>query len=798
MLRTVLRIFRRSPWFTLTAVLTIALGIGANTAIFSIVNRVIFWPLPFDRSDQLVWLATWHSDRGQYSKSSAWDYGAWRERTNTFSDVAAYWDVGYTITGTDRPEGLIGWQFTPNLFAMLGVHAALGRTFVPADGQEGRDNVVVLSDGFWRQRFNADANIVGQTLQLDGRGYTIVGVMPASFAHPYASTQLWTPLTLSAKGLDDRKQRSLRVIARLRDGVTRAQAEAELRALAQQQAHDFPDTHAGFTVSVRPIRDFYVGDARPLLWVLQGTALILLLIAASNVSSLVLVRASGRQRETAVRMALGAGRSDLLRLHLTEGLVLAILGGAAGLLVALWAAQVLPSLLATRVRTLSQPETAAGWLDIRVLGVTALVKMIAGVVFGLTPLLRRSDTLGETLRAGGRGATGDRRTRMLRNGIVTTQIALSVTLLIGAGLLVRSFVRLQDRAFGFSTRDVLTAQLLLPRDKYATTEAIGQFLKQLVTTVATLPGVESAAAINTLPLTGFNALRPYGLPGRQPEERFGEFRVVTPDYFRAMSIPVRRGRVFDDRDRVGAPDVVVVNERLAQRLWPGVDPVGHTFSVGDGLTPSAKQVIGVVADTRHHDLARDPEPEIYRPAYQTYWPFFGLVVHGRVDPNGLERSIREAAAGIDRAVPFSNFKLLDDLAATTWEWRQSSMALLAMFAVTACVLAFIGVYGVMAYNVSQRSREIGVRLALGARPTDVARAIVSQGALLTAIGIVLGLTIASTLVGVLGALLVGIAPLDPWTFAAVTLVATIAGVLATAMPAVTAAHVDPTVALRGE
>jgi putative ABC transport system permease protein len=798
MLRTALRIFRRSPWFTVTAVLTIALGIGANTAIFSIVNRVVFWPLPFDRPDQLVWLATWHADRGQYSKSSAWDYSAWRQRTNTFSDVAAYWDVAYAITGTEHPEGLIGWQFTPNLFAMLGARAALGRTFVPADGQEGRDTVVVLSDSLWRQRFDADANIVGKTLVLDGRQYTIVGVMPASFKHPYASAQLWTPLTLSASALVDRKQRAFRVIARLRDGVTRAQAEAELRALAEQQAREHPDTHQGWTVSVRPIRDFYVGDARPLLWILQGTALILLFIAASNVSSLVLVRASGRQRETAVRLALGAGRLDLLRLHLTEGLVLAALGGAAGLLVALWGIHVLPSLLASRVRVFSLPETATGWLDVRVLAVTAFVTMIAGVVFGLTPLLRRADMLGEALRTGGRGATGDRRTRLVRNAIVTTQIALSVALLVGAGLLVRSFVRLQDRAFGFNTRDTVTAQLLLPRDRYASAEASGQFLNQLVTAVTALPGVESAGVINTLPLTGFNALRPYGLPGRPPEERFGEFRIVTPNYFRTMAIPIRRGRVFDDRDRVGAQEVVVINERLARRLWPNADPVGHILSVGDFLTPSPKQIIGVVGDTRHHDLARDPEPEIYRPAYQAYWPFFGLVVHGRVDPNGLERSIREAAAHIDRAVPLSNFKMLDDLAATTWEWRQSSMALLAIFAVAACVLAFVGVYGVMAYNVSQRSREIGVRLALGARPRDVARAILSQGALLTAIGIVIGLTIATTLAGLLGALLFGIAPLDPSTFAVVTLVATIAGLLATAMPALTAARVDPTVALRGE
>ena len=790
--------FRRNPWFAATAVLTLALGLGAAVSIFTVVNRVLLAPLPYSHPDRLVWISTWNKDRGQYSKSSGFDFNVWKQQTDTFDAVEAYWDRAYTITGTSRPEGLAGWQFTAGLFSLLGTPPAAGRTFLPDEGQPGRDAVVVLSDDLWRRRFDARSTIVGDSIELDGRAHTIVGVMPPTFAHPYPNAQMWTPVELSSAALADRKQRPYRVVARLRDGVSRERAEVELRAIAERLAREHPDTHEGFSVAVRPLRDFYVGDTRPLLWVLQGTACVLLLIAVSNVASLLLVRDASRQRETAVRLALGASRLHLLRQHLAEGLALAGCGGAGGLLLALWGTQLLPRLLATRLRTTALPDTVAGWIDARVLIATAITVVGVGVMFGVTPLLRKTNGLSGALHSASRGATGDRRTQLQRQAIVTAQIALSVLLLVGAGLLVRSFSRLQQRSFGFETQSVVTAQLVLPRDRYASAERTGGFLDQLVENVAALPGVASAAAVNTLPLTGFNALRPYNLPGQPAQERFAEFRIVTSDYFATMAIPIRRGRVFDARDRSGSQAVIVVNETAARRLWPGVDPVGQTLMVPDFMELEPRQVIGVVGDTRHHDLAKDPEPEIYRPASQTYWPFFGLVVRTHTATDGLERAIRDAASRVDAAVPVNAVQPLSALADTTWAWRRSSMLLLAGFAAAACVLAFVGVYGLMAFGVAERSREIGVRVALGARPSDVARSILAQAATLTGVGTALGLLLAGLVGSVLGTLLFGVTSLDPPTFAGVAIVCAGAGLLASALPAMTAARVDPTAALKGD
>ncbi len=385
--------FRRNPWFAATAVLTLALGLGAAVSIFTVVNRVLLAPLPYSHPDRLVWISTWNKERGQYSKSSGFDFNVWKQQTDTFDAVEAYWDRAYTITGTSRPEGLAGWQFTAGLFSLLGTPPALGRTFLPDEGQPGRDAVVVLSDDLWRRRFDARSTIVGDSIELDGRAHTIVGVMPPTFAHPYPNAQMWTPVELSSAALADRKQRPYRVVARLRDGVSRERAEVELRAIAERLAREHPDTHEGFSVAVRPLRDFYVGDTRPLLWVLQGTACVLLLIAVSNVASLLLVRDASRQRETAVRLALGASRLHLLRQHLAEGLALAGCGGAGGLLLALWGTQLLPRLLATRLRTTALPDAVAGWIDARVLIATAITVVVVGVMFGVTPLLRRTNGL---------------------------------------------------------------------------------------------------------------------------------------------------------------------------------------------------------------------------------------------------------------------------------------------------------------------------------------------------------------------------------------------------------------------
>jgi putative ABC transport system permease protein len=798
MIRTSVRALLRSPGFALTAVATIALGIGANLAVFSLVTRLLFAPLPYRDPGRLAWIATWHSEQSRYAKSAGFDVDAWRLQTTLFDSVQVYWDRSFTITGTDRPEGIVGQQFSPGHFTMLGAPAALGRTLVESDGEPGRSDVVVLSDAFWRRRFAARFDVVGQPLELDGRRYTIVGVMPPAFAHPNGLTDVWVPVALSRRELDDRKQRPFRVVARLRDGVTMAQAETGLRALSLRHTQQFPDTHAGFSVSMRPLRDLYVGDISTLLWIIQGTAAILLLIASANVASLVLVRASSRQRETAVRIALGAGRGDLLRHHITEGMLLAGAGGALGMLTAAWGAEVLPDLLAS-ARSVTFAAAATTWLDWRAVLAAVIATLAAGVMFGVTPLIRGGDALSLSLRTGMRGSTADRRTRLIRQTIVAGQIALSVVLLVGAGLLIRSFVSLQSRGFGFDPGGVTTAQIVLPRDRYATTMQSGELLRQLVAEASALPGVESAAAINTLPLTGFNALRPHFLPGRQPaQERFAEFRVVTPGYFTAMRIPLRRGRVFDDSDRPGAQDVAIVNETLARRMWPGGDPIGHVLMVPDFGAPAARTVVGVVGDTRHHDLTKDPEPEIYRPAYQTYWPFFGLVVRTAAAPDAMERPLRDVAARVDRTVPLASIRALSALADRTLAWRRSSMALLTVFALAAGFLAFVGVYGVMAYSVAARAKEFGVRVALGAAPSAVAAAIVAQGTRLAAIGIVAGLAAAASAGRLVGTLLFAVQPIDPLTFAAVAGLTGGAAVLATTMPALAAMRVDPSAALRGE
>ena len=787
----------RARWFTVTAMLTIALGLGTSVTIFSIVDRALLRSLPYPDAERLVWIASLNQARSQYSKSSGWDFNSWRGRTTVFAAVEAYSDRPFTMTGTDHPEALVGWQFTPTLFTTLGVPPALGRSFVADDGLPGRDNVVILSDGLWRRRFSAAPDVIGRVLQLDGRGYTVIGVMPPSFTHPYPGVQLWTPLPVNTQILEDRRQRAFRVIARLQPGVSLQRAETELRSISERAAADFPDTHGGWTTAIRPLRDFYLGDAARLLWILQGTAIVLLLIAASNVASLILVRASGRERETAIRRALGAGHLALLRLHVAEGLMLATLGALGGLVLAVWGTGIVPTLLATQLGGL-QIDSGTELLDGRILLATIAATLAIGVLFGVAPLLTSANTLSTTLQSSTRGAVGHRRTRILRSTIVTTQVALSVALLVGAGLLVRSFARVQTQSFGFQTRGVITAQLQLPRDRYPDTNSTARFLHQLVAALDALPGVEAAAAVNTLPLTGFNALRPHNLPGSPPDERMAEFRIVTPDYFRTMEIPVRRGRTFDGRDRAGSPDVIVVNETLARRLWPSSDPVGQRLIVGDFMTPSEKIVIGVVGDTRHHDLARRPEAEIYRPAYQTFWPFFGLVVRSATTAEQFERSLRDAAANVDRNVPISSIQSLDDLADRTLAWRRSSMALMTLFAGAALFLAFIGVYGVMAYSVAERSREIGLRMALGARPRDIAQAVIRQGVLMTGLGVCVGLALAAGLAGVLGALLFGVAPLDPMTFVGVSVVAMMASLIATVLPAMTATRVDPNVALKAD
>jgi putative ABC transport system permease protein len=792
------RLLWRSRRFTTAAALAIALGVGTNVTFFSLVNAVLLKALPYRDPDRLVALSEWHPQRGRYGKVSGADFQEWTARNTVFEAIACYWDRGYTLTGTAQPESLVGWQFSANLFALLGARSLLGRTLVPEDGRPGHDDVALISEALWRRRFAGSPAAVGQTLQLDGRPHTIVGIMPREFAHPDGRTDVWTPLVLGADLLASRDRHPLRVVARLKSGITLERARAEMTGLAAQLAREHPESNADWRVEVRPIRDVSVGDVRKLLWLLQGAVFLLLLIACANVASLILTRASAREREIALRLALGARPGHLLRQFLAEGLLLALLGGSVGMILAVWGVAVVPRWLADQLRHLPTPDTVQGWISPAVLLAAVAATISVGLVLGAVPLVRGLHLANGSLRGEGRGTTYGRRARRLRHGFVVTQIALSVCLLVGAGLLVRSFARLQARSLGFGAERVMTGILVLPTHRYSGLPQGARFLEQLGDRLSASPGVDAVGLVNTLPLTGMNARRPYQLPGLADRDQVADFRIVTPRYFAAIGIPLIRGRVFDDRDRAGAEEVAIVNDVVARRLWPGRDPVGQRIQVPDMATPAVRTVVGVVGNIRHHGLAAEPEPEIYRPAYQAYWPFFGIAVRLRADTPAPAEAVRNAVAALDRDLPVTDLRWLDERAADSMAWRRSSMALLGVFAGAALLLASFGLYSVVSYVVVQRSREIGIRMALGAVPAGVARAFLTRGAALAAAGLAIGLLVAVVLTRVLETLLFGITRLDVATYAAVAGLTLLVTSLATLFPALAAARVDPTIALRAE
>ena len=796
--RQAARVLGRHRRFTSAATLAIALGIGTNLTFFSLVHAVLLRALPYREPARLVALSEFHAQRGRYGKVSGADFQEWTARNHAFEDLACYWDRGYTLTGGATPESLVGWELSSNLFGLLGAPALIGRTLQMEDGRPGHDDVVVISEALWRRRFAGSPAALGQSLTLDGRPYTIVGVMPREYAHPPGRTDVWTPLVLEPGLLADREHHPLRVIARLKDGVTLESARADLAATASQLAREHPATNAEWRVDLRPIRDLYVGDVRTLLWLLQGTVFLLLVIACANVANLTLTRAAAREREIAVRLALGARPGHLLRQFLAEGLLLAAGGGAAGLVLAAWGVQVVPRWLGDQLRDLPLPETMSGWLGPSVLLATAGAIVVVGIVLGAVPLVHGLRLAHGSLQGQGRGITDTARTRRFRSAFVVTQIALSVCLLVGAGLLARSFARLQARPLGLSTEGVLTAQLVLPPNRYAGLPQTAAFLEQLLERVRAWPGVDAAGLVNAMPLTGYNARRPYQLAGATDRDQVADFRVVTPQYFAAMGIRVTKGRPFEDRDRVGGQEVVIVNEALARRLSPDLDLVGRQIVVPDMATPAPRTVVGVVSDVRHHGLDTEPDPEIYRPAYQAYWPFYGIAIRLGAGAPPMADALRAAVNSLDKDLPVTDVRWLDERASDSMTWRRSSMALLVLFSACALLLASLGVYGVVSFTVVQRRREIGLRMALGATPGTVARAFLARGATMAALGIAIGLGAAAMLTRALEALLFGIARLDPVTYAAVGGLALLVTIVSTVAPALGAARVDPTEALRAE
>jgi putative ABC transport system permease protein len=813
-LRYALRGMRQRPGFALVAVLTLALGIGANTAIFSIANGVLLRALPYAVPDRLVMVWGYRAQEplAELSVPEYWDL---RERTRSMASVGAYADGSANLTGSGAPERLRVGVMTANMTQVLGVEPRLGRGFTAEEDLPGRPSAVLLSDGLWRRRFGADSGIIGRTLTLDDTPATVVGVMPRDFQLPShfggAPMDLWAPLQLDpAQNRSERGWHYLRAVGRLKPDVTLDAASRESSTLMRAMLAEYPgEYHPDFNGSATAVRQEVVGDVRPAILVLLGAVALLLLIACANVAGLLLARAEGRQREMALRTALGAGRGRLVRQLLTESVLLSLIGGGLGLLAALWGVRAL-----LLVAPASIPRLDAVDIDGRVLAFTLGVTVLTGLLFGLVPAVHaaRHDLSG-ALGDGGRGGTPGAARHRVRRALVAGQVALALVLAAGAGLLVQSFVHLRQVDPGFVPERLLTAHIEPSPIRYASNASVRAFYQSLLERLQALPGVRRAATARALPMTGRLEMGDWSFilegqassPPVPTDWHPADWQVVSPDYFRTMGIPVLTGRGIEASDRLGTPGVMVVNRTLAHQVWPGRDPIGQRVLLGGGEVDSVwRTVVGVVGDVRHRGLSAPPRPEMYLP-YAQFPAGRGdatralyLVIRTAGDPSALIPSVRGALAGLDPDVPLSSVQTMEQSMGSWAAERRLLMLLVTSFAALALVLGAVGIYGVMAHVVAQREREIGVRVALGAVPGEIVRLVAAQGMTMVGLGIVVGALISLAASRLLRSVLFEVRPYDPATL--VTTAVALAAVAAVAMliPALRATRVDPIDALRAD
>jgi predicted permease len=804
--RYALRMLARSPGFTLIAVLALALGIGANSAIFSIVNAVILKPLPYEKPEQLVqlWMRFTNigipNDQNWVSAPEFVDL----QQNQSLSHLAAISSDSFNINISGTPERIDSAVVSTSFFPLLGVHAQLGRVFLPEEGQPGREHVVLLSDGLWRRRFGTDPAISGRKLVMNGQSYLIVGVLPRDFQLPLEA-EVWTPLVFSADDLspNSRGNHSYQVIARIKPGLTLNQARADMDVVSQrivEQHRDYPYRQFNFRVLTIPLLEQQIGDIKTALWVLMSAVGLVLLIACANVANLLLVRASAREREIAVRQALGVSRWRLIRQLLTESAILGLLAGVIGLLLGYWALHLLTTLAAT-----SFPRVMEARMDFRVLAFTLLVSVATGILFGLAPAFSSRHVTHDALKEGGRGGTAGAGSQHLRGALVVAEVALSLTLLVGAGLLIRSFLRLQEVDTGFRPEGVLTLRISLPEQKYAKIEQTRAFYRELLDRIRRLPGVDAAGGATGLPLggTGWSGTTTVDSQAVQPQDSTPEAdqRPVFPGYFEALGIPLVRGRYFEQRDNEKGAPVAIIDETMAKTYWPNEDPIGKRIkSGGSGSTQPWRTIVGVVRHVRYRTLESPSRVEFYWPYDQTSFALgsMSLAIHTSSDPHSLAGVVERQVQALDPDQPAYRIRTLGELMSESMARRRLSMFLLAIFAAVALALAAVGIYGIMSYSVAQRAHEVGIRMALGARSSDVVRMVLGQSLGLTLAGIFAGLIGSLALTNLLSSLLFNVKATDATTFLVVALILAVVAVVASLVPAYRATTVDPVNALRQE
>lgn len=809
------RMLLKNPGISFVVVLALALGIGANTAIFSVVNAVLLRPLPYDEADRLVFLNETSKSMDDISISYP-NFSDWRSQNHVFENIGVYNRNSYNLTGGGEPERILTAQASADLFSALRVQAAVGRVYTNDEDKPGGTPVAVLSYGFWQRRFGGQASIVNQQLTFNNKSYTVIGVMPQSFQYP-ARVEMWVPVGQLSGDVNWQQRGNhpgLYGVARLKPGVTLAQAKADMDNIAGNLEKQYPDQIAGNGIRVQPLLEVFVSEARRTLWVLFAAVGFVLLIACANIANLLLAKAGARQKEMAIRAAMGAGRWRIARQLLTESVLLSLIGGTLGLLIARWGIQLILFISPNAI-----PRSREISLDWKVLAFTLGIAFLTGILFGLVPALQAGLVdVHETLKETGRGVT---RRHWLRSSLVVVEVATTLVLLIGAGLMIRSFARLQQVNPGFSYEHLSSFTLSLPQKKYPTEEERDQFFTRLLANVRGLPGVEATAAASGLPLGNNGWQTSFIVDGKPIPPRaqtpLMEACLVTPDYFRTMNIPLIRGRYFDEHDNrawlagrdlsklnegqrgIAGVNVIVIDEEFARRYWPGEEAVGQRIRLGTAPDAPLLTVVGVVGRVKMEGLSQDSKRVQGYFAF-SQMPFSGMTVitKAAADPNQLIAATRQQVTALDSDQPIYNIRTMNEIRSDSVAPERLNLTLLSLFAGIALVLAIVGIYGVMSYSVTQRTHEIGIRMAIGAQPRDVFRMVIGQGMLLAVIGVAIGLVGAFGLTRLMTTMLFGVEPTDPATFAIISVVLIFVALVACYVPSRRATKVDPTVSLRYE